>query len=58
MCLIVLLLDKDVEILFATIYAGLIIVASFFLPVLSFAMWVMFFDSYMYLKRLKMHGFL
>lgn len=56
-CLIVLMWDKDVEVLPAALYAGLIIVASFFLPVLSFAMWVMFFDSHMYLKRLKMHGF-
>ncbi len=56
-CLIVLMLDKDVEVLSAALYASLIIVASFFLPVISSAMWVMFFDSYMYLKRLNKHGF-
>lgn len=56
-CLSVLMWDKDVEFLSSMLYASLIIVASFFLPVLSFAMWVMFFDSHMYLMRLKMHGF-
>ncbi len=56
-CLVVLMLDKDVEVLSAAFYASLIIVASFFLPVISFAMWVMFFDSHMYLKRLEKHGF-
>ena len=57
MCFSLLQMDLEVENISAAFYAGFMIVSTLFLPIISFAMWVMFFDSHMYLKRLEKYGF-
>lgn len=56
--LILLQFDFADDSMSATLYAVLMIASVLFLPVICFAMWVMFFDSYMYLKRLDKYGYI
>lgn len=56
-CFSLLQMDLEFENLSAAFYAGFMVISTIFLPVISFAMWVMFFDSFTYLKRLEKHGF-
>lgn len=56
-CFLMLQMDLEVENLSAAFYASFMIVSTIFLPIISFAMWVMFFDSLTYLKRLDKYGF-
>lgn len=55
-CFSLLQMDLEVENLSAAFYASFMIVSTLFLPIISFAMWIMFFDSHMYLKRLEKYG--
>ena len=57
LCIFALNLDLDVDNLSSAFYASLMIVATLFLPIISIAMWIMYFDSYAYLKRLEKYGY-